>query len=171
MGWKFLFLIFLLSQVISSERILSVSFFGSRSHKNAFEPLYIELAKRGHQLTIIHPVKSGYNDKNMKEINGVGFEGLKQDHSQKEAKLLPNMFEMRLQGIQILSPISSLVVQIIQQSCTTYYAMPEVKAVLKQKFAVVLISSHMVKNIYLQKIDVNCGKISRMNARTDFSTS
>lgn len=141
---------------ISTENILVVAFTGSQSHKNAFEPLYLELAKRGHKLTIIHPIKSNYNSENIKEIKGKTFEELEADEklqNQENSKKPkssknsehPNFFEMRLNGVNARTPIVPFVIPMITQACESYYQMPEVKDVLRQKFALVFIASHMVK--------------------------
>lgn len=127
---------------INSENILVVAFTGSRSHKNAFEPLYFELARRGHKLTVIHPVKSDYTDKNMKEINGPTFESMMENSSVEP----PNIFNLRIQNLKIRTPINPIVVPLLSGVCAQYYEMPEVQAVMKQKFALVFLPSHMVSS-------------------------
>lgn len=125
---------------VDSENILVLSFFGSKSHRNAFEPLYIELAQRGHKLTVIHPVKSDYTNKNIKkEINGPNFEESNHDSSS-----VPNIFDLRLKNLKPRTPIHPLIIPLLQGVCANYYEMPEVQAVMKQKFALVILSSHMV---------------------------
>jgi hypothetical protein len=63
------------------------------------------------------------------------------------------MFDMRLQGQRVRVPISPFITSYIQMSCASYYEMPEVKTVLKQKFALVFMGSHMVRIfIYFSKI-------------------
>ncbi|OXA55872.1 UDP-glucuronosyltransferase 2C1 [Folsomia candida] len=136
---------------VSSEKILVVAFSGSKSHKNAFEPLYIELARKGHQLTIIHPVKSGYTDKNMKEINGINFEDiLEKEMAAGDPNGEPpiNIFDLRLKGLKIRTPINPVIIPYLQKACESYYEMEEVKAVMKQKFALVFVSSHMNECTY-----------------------
>lgn len=124
---------------VSSGRILALSFFGSKSHKNAFDPLYIELARRGHQVTVIHPAKTGYSSKNIREINGPSWE-----ETRAQIPDYPNMFELRLKNQHGKRPIDPQVGGLLAMACPVYFKMPEVQAVLKEKFDLVFVQSHLV---------------------------
>ncbi|CAG7833890.1 unnamed protein product [Allacma fusca] len=53
---------------VSSERILFVLPIATKSHKNVFEPLYKALAAKGHEVTVVSPVKPSKTSKNIREI-------------------------------------------------------------------------------------------------------
>jgi len=135
---------------IYSENILVVSFFASKSHKNVYEPLYIKLAERGHSLTIVSPIKTTYPlpaSKNIKEINGINMHEVIDIVNNKTNKS-PDPFDLRASGIRLSTPINPFLIPYFEKTCELYYAMPEVKALLKQKFALVIISSHMNECAY-----------------------
>jgi len=135
----------LIQSKVVSERILVLTFFGSKSHKNVYEPLYHELARRGHDLTIVSPVKSGYTDKNMKEINGLSMEEvMKMDTSAPP----PNVFNLRMSNLKIRTPLHPALISAYERGCRSYFEMPKVSALLKQKFALVLVSSFMNECTY-----------------------
>jgi glucuronosyltransferase len=134
------------SILVNSENILVLSFFSAKSHKNVFEPLYMALAERGHNLTVVSPIKSSYPAHlHMKEINGPDFH-----------KVIPNngssatldFFYSRTVGFRIVIPFNPTLDFYLAKQCELYYEMPEVKDLLKQKFDLVFVSSHMNECTY-----------------------
>src|SRR5665811_932828 len=53
---------------VSSDKILVISFYSSKSHKLTYFRLLEELAKRGHEITIVSCIKPFKEVKNIKEI-------------------------------------------------------------------------------------------------------
>src|SRR5436190_1732864 len=74
-------------------KILSISFMSSKSHKIVYEPLLLELAQRGHEVTIVSPIKSDKKMKNLRLIEAIDLDSLG-----KEANLLSNLFEKKIAG-------------------------------------------------------------------------
>ena len=78
--WKLsspLFLLGIFSPTeVQSAKILSVSFFSTKSHKIDYEKLLHALAQRGHQVTYIGPIPGTKNVTNLKEFPNVDFKDL-----------------------------------------------------------------------------------------------
>lgn len=74
--FKYLLLIFASNLFfVQSANILATMSFGSKSHSIFFNPLFHELAKRGHEVTLITPFPTGVKIPNFKEIvfdRGIG---------------------------------------------------------------------------------------------------
>jgi glucuronosyltransferase len=145
---KLLISISSLVHISHCENILALAFFASKSHKNVFDPLYIALAQRGHTLTVVSPIKSSYHPQlKMKEINGPGMEEIMQSSSN-DSTSLPDIFNLRSYGLNVGTPINPILIPLLTKACELYFEMAEVKALLKQKFALVFIPSHMNECTY-----------------------
>ncbi|CAG7662319.1 unnamed protein product, partial [Allacma fusca] len=68
-----------------SAKILNIAFMSTKSHKITYEPLLRELAKKGHEITIVNP-NPGKAEKNIRYVQTIDPEQL--------WKTMPNMFEM-----------------------------------------------------------------------------
>ncbi|ODM59400.1 UDP-glucuronosyltransferase 2B9, partial [Orchesella cincta] len=55
----------------TGSKILFLLPIASKSHKNVFDPLIDALLERGHELTVVSPVKSSKNSTNLREIHPV----------------------------------------------------------------------------------------------------
>lgn len=120
----------IISQVIqltSSARIAVLLFFCSKSMKNAFDPLLIELANRGHQLTVVSPIPSVYNNTNIRMINGPNFKDF--------ITSFENFFEVRSRR-EVIFP--TRLFPFTEQICRAHYELPEVEALRHEEFDLVI---------------------------------
>jgi len=103
----------------SAAKILAVTFFSSKSHKITYMPLLEELAKRGHEVTMITPVKADKLLPNMTEIFTFDLEEkmdkFKDDH---------DMYEMKAKG-QMMNPF--LMLDAFGDICKWSYELPHIK--------------------------------------------
>jgi len=114
----------------SSEKILSLAFVATRSHKITYEPLLRELASRGHEVTVVSPIPATKKVKNLREIftfdADAQFAKLPDLFKSKEAGEEPNPFQM---------------VDMFKTFCEQSYDLPEVMALLDEKFDLVMVES------------------------------
>jgi glucuronosyltransferase len=143
------------STFVNSENILVLSFFSAKSHKLIFEPLYMALAERGHNLTVVSPIKSSYPAHlHMREINGPDVHQVMPLLTKNGSLLMslskapPDFFYSRATGFRIVAPINPTLIPYLAKQCELYYEMAEVKDLLKQKFDLVFVSSHMNECAY-----------------------
>jgi len=114
----------LLFQIVCTEKILVVTFFESKSHKITYMGLIEELAKRGHEITIVSPVKAMKEIKNVKEIFTIDLEkGMLGSRF--------NVFEMKEKKTS-LNPF--MLVDEFGAVCRQSYDLPQVKELINQKF-------------------------------------
>lgn len=120
----------LLPVSVNGEKILVLEFLSSKSHKNVYDPLIFELAQRGHSMTVISPYNSPKPHKNIRDIIGISEKDI--------ASLVPNMVQLRLEN-KVSNPFENLTMH--ETVCRAYYELPEVKAITKEKFNLVIVSS------------------------------
>lgn len=111
-----------------SAKILSFSFMSSKSHKITYEPLLRELARRGHQVTVLSPISSK-NETNFVNIPSVDPEEV--------FSSAPNFFEMK----QNMSPLVTAIFNpflmmrnLMDPVCKLGYDLPIIKKVLEEKW-------------------------------------
>lgn len=133
-----------LLQTVHTEKILVVAFISTKSHKITYMRLIEELASRGHQITIVSPVKATKNISNVREIFTVDIEKLM-------AHL--NIFEMKEKNVAT-NPLMML--EDFSEACRRTYDLPEIKDLLNEKFDL----------IFLQPFfnDCSLGLIHKLNA-------
>jgi glucuronosyltransferase len=108
-------------------RILAASFMSSKSHMIAYEPLLEELAKRGHEVTVLSPILSKSNSTNPRQILTFDMD-LFLEH-------MPDMFDMKLKG-ETQNPF--VMIDAFDQFCRKTYALPQVMALLDEKFDLII---------------------------------
>lgn len=135
-----------------SAKILSFSFMSSKSHKITYEPLLRELARRGHQVTVLSPLES----KN--ETNFVNIPSVDPTVVFKEA---PNFFEMK----QSMSPLIAAVFNpflmmknLLEPVCKIGYDLPIIKKVLEEKWDLIFFTPLFNECLY--------GLIHKLNTTT-----
>lgn len=109
---------------VNCANILVISFFSTKSNKITYLPLIERLGERGHNITIVSPVKPIKEMKNVKEIVTVDIDKILYDKDF-------DAFDMKEKG---QTAFSSSVFTINYQVCNETYGMPEVLALLKEKF-------------------------------------
>ncbi|CAG7720378.1 unnamed protein product, partial [Allacma fusca] len=115
-----------------SAKILSIAFMLTKSMKITYEPLLRELAKKGHEVTIIGPYP-GKDEKNFKNIPTTDIEEL--------FKKVPNMFDLKLMMPTWLGAIFNpflLMGDQLTHVCNEGYKHPQIQQVLKEKWDLVL---------------------------------
>jgi hypothetical protein len=125
----FLFLTGLLG-LVSAENVLFLFPIASKSHANVFEPLIKALASRGHQVTVVTPVKSKSPPPNVTEISPIPL-----------GDFLGNFgdpFEMRRMGK--LQALGQFGMEKIHKLCHQAYRDPEFQAVISQHFDLVIMN-------------------------------
>jgi glucuronosyltransferase len=114
-------------RTISSEKILFLSFFASKSHKITYMPLLEELASRGHQVTIVSSQPKTKEILNLREIFTYNFEqSVDQRHdffSMKQANIAYNPF---------------LLIRDYRETCGMIYDKPEIRALLEESFDLII---------------------------------
>ncbi|CAG7728474.1 unnamed protein product [Allacma fusca] len=138
MRWSFLWIFLAISPLIGAEKILVISIMNSKSVKNFYSPLYIELAQRGHDLTIISPFKTSDHPKIRDIVGRDLLTGNKDsgDTSNKNYLDDKNVFTQRKEGKSTL-PIS--MTNFLVDLCREYYSMPEIQDLMAhEKFDIIL---------------------------------
>lgn len=134
-------------------RILSVFLISGRSNMNYFDPIHLELAKKGHQVTVITPTPSLVKHENIQEFPGLDFSAMVQGMVGRG-----NFFEMRLAGERMGTPFFSMASQ-FAENCHRFHELPVVKQVIGGKlgdFDLVMTMAFMNECVY--------GIIDRLNA-------
>ena len=113
-------------------KILAISFFQSKSHFITYKPLLYALADRGHEVTIVNPLKPEKERKNVKHYQVYDLNVLEQS-------TMPNLFEMKEQlGSSSLSTyIANPFLQFIsmfQAGCKQGYESPLIDEIRKEKY-------------------------------------
>ncbi|CAL8084392.1 unnamed protein product [Orchesella dallaii] len=124
-----LFVATLMVDHANSANILVLSFFSTKSHKLTYLPLIEELGKRGHNVTMVSPVKAMKAMTNVHEIYTIDV-----DSTLKSSNF--NGFEMKEKG-QPINP--AMMMGMIKDVCEKTYELPPVTSLLKQKFDLVFI--------------------------------
>ncbi len=113
---------------VDGAKILSFSFMSSKSHKITYEPLLRELARRGHQVTVLSPLSSK-NETNFVNIPTVDPAVV--------FSSVPNFFEMK----QSMSPLVAAIFNpflmmrdLMTPVCELGYALPIINKVLEEKW-------------------------------------
>jgi glucuronosyltransferase len=114
----------------SAAKILSVAFISTKSHKITYEPLLHELAKRGHEVTVLTPIPAKKKMKNLREILTIDAQNFFDD--------MPNMYEMKEAGEDI-NPFKMM--QQFGAMCNMTYDLPHVRELMKETFDLVLLSA------------------------------
>ena len=135
------------SQECESAKILSISFFASKSHKITYEKLILALAGRGHQVTYVGTYTSGKNVTNLKEVQALDIKTLdKYLHSS------GNPFEIRQ---NVKSDLLSLlfnpflfVGSALETVCRESYALPVIQEILKEKYDLIFFSQFFNECLY-----------------------
>lgn len=135
-----------------SAKILSFSFMSSKSHKITYEPLLRELARKGHQVTVLSPLASK-NETNFVNIPSVDAEQV--------FKNAPNFFEMK----QTMSPIVValfnpflMMMGLMTPVCNIGYELPIIKQVLEEKWDLIFFTPLFNECLY--------GLIHKLNTTT-----
>lgn len=120
---------FLVEQVAPAN-ILVISFFSSKSHKLTYMPLIEELGKRGHNITIISPIKASKELKNVREIftfdtDSLLFQSDKYNVFDRSEKKETNDFGKIFETIYL--------------SCEKSFDLPQVRFILNEKFDLVFL--------------------------------
>jgi len=110
-----------------SAKILSLNFWAGKSHKITYDPLLNELAKRGHEVTVVSQVPSKKNITNLRDILTFDFNDL--------LKRAPDMIEMKMKG-ESTHPNS--MIKLFSELCLETYALPELQEILNTKYDLVL---------------------------------
>ncbi|XP_037050885.1 UDP-glucosyltransferase 2-like [Bradysia coprophila] len=141
-----------LSESVDGAKILSFSFMSSKSHKITYEPLLRELARRGHQVTVLSPIAS----KN--ETNFVNIPTVDPDLAFGSA---PNFFEMK----QSMSPLITAIFNpflmmrsLMTPVCQIGYALPIINKVLEEKWDLVFFTPLFNECLY--------GLVHKLNTST-----
>jgi len=113
---------------VSSDKILALTFFSSKSHKITYMKLIEELAKRGHEITVVSSQKPFKVLPNIKEVYTYDFD--------KELHEKYDMIEMKESNTQ-LNPF--LLVPGYVTLCNKIYDKPDIKNLLKQKFDLIFL--------------------------------
>lgn len=137
---------------VQSAKILSFSFMSSKSHKITYEPLLRELARRGHQVTVLSPI-STKNETNFVNIPTVDPEEL--------FKNAPNFFEMKMS----LSPIVAaffnpflMMANMLVPVCNLGYDLPIINKVLEEKWDLIFFTPLFNECLY--------GLVHKLNTTT-----
>ncbi|CAL8107618.1 unnamed protein product [Orchesella dallaii] len=112
---------------VTTSKILFLLPIASKSHKNVFDPLIDALLSRGHELTVVSPVKSSKNYTNLREIHPVTVEEI----SNSPAMSGGNMFENRRKGK--LAVLLSFDNTFIEEVCHKFYRNEEINGILKTR--------------------------------------
>lgn len=113
-------------QLASSDKILVVSFFSSKSHKLTYFPLLEELATRGHEITILSPVKPFKPVPNITEIYTLDLEVMMAD------KFDP--FKIKEENKKGANPFLMLDEFGLPEICRKSYDLPAVRDILTKKY-------------------------------------
>ena len=136
-------ILLLFSEILSSnsEKILSIQFISSKSHKNMYEPLLIELANRGHEVTVVNPYQSHRVKliKNYREVTGVDYF---------KGSNTVNFFQLKLNSTVDLGNPFSFIPGTIQSRCPEFWELAEVQELLQEKFDLIIMESFMNECIY-----------------------
>ncbi|CAG7709878.1 unnamed protein product, partial [Allacma fusca] len=141
--WLFCLIIspFLVEEA-GSAKILNIAFMSTKSHKITYEPLLRELAKKGHEITIVNP-NPGKAEKNIRYVQTIDPEQL--------WKTMPNMFEMKLNMPAILNLIQNPYIFMGKRSkhiCEESFKLPQVRQILEEKFDLVFFPALFNECIY-----------------------
>jgi glucuronosyltransferase len=115
------------STPVSSSKILVLVFFSSKSHKITYMRLIEELASRGHEITVVTPIKQDKPIKNIKEVFTLDIQPFMSQI---------NLFESKEKGQQ-LNPLVML--EMMSKVCNASYDLPHVRALLDEKFDLIFI--------------------------------
>lgn len=118
----------LLYDAAEAAKILSVTFFSSKSHKLTYMPLLEELGKRGHNITILTPIRPKKQMENIKEILTLDWEELEKKF-QAEKKFDP--FENKKTGKQ-MNPF--LMLEWFTELCKDTYELPIIRQIMEEDF-------------------------------------
>ncbi|CAG7833787.1 unnamed protein product [Allacma fusca] len=150
--WLLLFLGSFPLENVSGAKILAISFMSSKSHKITYEPLLRELARRGHEVTAIGPIKSK-DEKNFKNIQTFDPEELyKKD---------PNFFDIKLAlpaWVDALFNPYLLMGGLMGELCQDSYKLPQVRQVLNEKWDMVFFTPLFNECLY--------GLVHKLNTTT-----
>lgn len=139
-------------QNVESAKILSFSFMSSKSHKITYEPLLRELARRGHQVTVLSPI-STKNETNFVNIPTVDPEVV--------FRGVPNFFEMKQSMSPIISAIFNpflMMKNLLDPVCNIGYDLPIIKKVLEEKWDLIFFTPLFNECLY--------GLVYKLNATT-----
>lgn len=145
---------FLVLQIVNvhGAKILSFSFLSSKSHKITYEPLLRELARRGHQITVLSPISS----KN--ETNFVNIPTVDPEMAFSSA---PNFFEMKQNMppwvMAIFNPFL-MMKNLMTPVCKMGYDLPIVTKVLEEKWDLIFFTPLFNECLY--------GLIHKLNTTT-----
>lgn len=96
----------------------------TKSHEITYELLIAELAKRGHELTVLTPYLKSNTSKNIHQIKTISLDELQEN--------IPNRFEMKEKGeVMGMNPFQAI--QFMQDLCKRCYELPEIQTLLKTK--------------------------------------
>lgn len=143
----FLFLVTtLVVEQANTANILVVVFFSTKSHKLTYIPLIEELGKRGHNITMVSPVKAMKEMKNVKELFTLDVEKIFEANNF-------DAFDAKAKG-QTVDPVKMM--EMIYQTCNQTYDLPLIKDLQKEKFDLIILQPFMN--------DCVLGLVYRLNA-------
>ncbi|CAL8116945.1 unnamed protein product [Orchesella dallaii] len=118
-------LLLLLSTFTTAHRILTLLLVAGRSNMNYFDPIHYELAKKGHQITVISPTPGLVKHPNIKELPGLDFSKMVQGMIKEET-----FFEMRLAGERMASPF---LIEKFTRDCDAFHQLPSIQKIIKDQ--------------------------------------
>lgn len=146
----FLFLLPCLLPVIIETyagKILAVEFFSSKSHKITYMSLLEQLGLRGHNITVITPIKGTKKMENVSEVLSLNWEEVM------AAEFEQDLYRMK-ENNEDANPF--LMVPLFSKICEETYDLPQIQALLDEKFDL----------IFMQPIFNDCalGLVHRLKA-------
>ena len=134
-------------QEVESAKILSISFFSTKSHKITYEKLILALAQRGHEVTYIGPYLSGKNVTNLKEIQALDLKTL-----DKHFNSNGNPYEIRMNiKSELLSVLFNpflFVGNMMETVCRESFALPIIAEIMKEKYDLIFFSPFFNECLY-----------------------
>ena len=127
----------LLPGTTSAAKILTVALISAKSHKITYERLLHELAGRGHEITVLSPIVSSKQVKNVREILTIDAEKYMEELQRQEGKKM-NLFDI-VEKDETVNPFTML--DIFGEICKKSYDLPQVKELMKEKFDLIILSA------------------------------
>jgi len=121
---------------VSFSRILAVAFISSKSHKITYEPLLRELGARGHEITVLTPIKSSKRFYNVQDIQTLDVEQILANSSSTPA----NVFELKRHSFKGVTQNTFLLnIRKFEKICEMTLDLAHVKELHSQKFDLILL--------------------------------
>lgn len=149
--WTLASILFLLgvfhSQECKGAKILSISFFSSKSHKITYEKLILTLAQRGHDVTYVGPFLSGKKVPNLKEFQALDIPTLEK-HIASNGNPFDIRMKMKSELLSVFFNPYLFAAGMLETVCRQSYALPIIQEILKEKYDLVLFSQFFNECLY-----------------------